>query len=616
MQALNELSQIQQIAAASLEKLRPPPRLTVAEWADQYRYLSPEASSEAGKWHNARAPHTVAPMAALSPHDPCQEVVLMWCSQSGKTEVINNFAGYVIDQDPGPALVIQPNQKPMGEAWSKDRLAPMLRDTPALTGKIADDKGRISGNTIFHKKFPGGHLTIGGANSPAGLASRPIRYLLGDEIDRWEVTKEGSALSLARKRTARFWNRKILLVSSPTYEGRGIEAEWQNTQQHQWQLPCLHCGEYQFPRLQHYSWDRDTAGKITRISYACGHCGAEHDEREQHQIKSAGRWEQINDGDPRRRGYWLNQWGSPLAEWRETVEEFLAAKNDPEKLQAVTNTVFAECWSGGGDGIDDNTLRQRREQYPAAAPNDVLVVTAGIDVQGDRIEFEAVGWGADEESWGIEHRVIHGDPAQPGVWDQLDAALRQEYQHESGGRIGIMAAAIDSGGHHTKMVYDFCRSRWAQRVYAIKGVGGESAPIVRPPVKQKQTTPGPPVRLFSVGVDQAKSAIYARLSIAEPGPHYCHFPVAYTDEWFSQLTAENVETKYRRGYAHRVWVKTRPRNEALDMRAYSLAALKILNPVWSQLSAPTAAAAPQRERSNPLLAGLGASRQQSGDPYL
>ncbi|MGB0875039.1 MAG: phage terminase large subunit family protein, partial [Synechococcus sp.] len=452
-----------------------------------------------------------------------------------------------------------------------------------LTGKVAPDKGRDSGNTMFHKKFPGGHLTIGGANSPAGLASRPIRYLLGDEIDRWEVTKEGSALNLARKRTARFWNRKILLVSSPTFENRGIEAEYQGTQQHQWQVPCLHCGEHQFPALKHFSWQKNDAGDPINIHYACEHCGADHPIEDQHRIKLGGRWVQINNGNPRRKGYHLNQWGSPLAEWQETIEEFLAAKNDPEKLQAVVNTAFAECWTGGGDGVDENALLQRREPYAAPVPADVLVLTAGVDTQDDRLEVEIVGWGDGEESWGIEHRVIHGDPAGPEIWAELDAVLSQEFEHESGARMGITSTCIDSGGHHTKMVYDYCRTRWARRIYAIKGVGGEGRPIVSAPKKQKGVTPGPPVKLFSLGVDQAKGLLYARLSITEPGPSYCHFPQHYSEEWFRQLTAEQVITKHRKGFAYREWVKTRPRNEALDLRVYALAALKILNPVWSRL---------------------------------
>ncbi|WP_366057924.1 phage terminase large subunit family protein, partial [Oceanicoccus sp.] len=168
-------------------------------------------------------------MDALSPHDPCRKVVAKFSAQSGKTEILNNFAGYIMAQNPGPTLVVQPNQRPMGEAFSKDRLAPMIRDTPAISAKVIEAKGKDKKNTIFHRTFPGGHLTIAGASSPAQLASRPIQFLLCDEIDRWVPTKEGDALNLAIKRTLTFWNRKILMVSTPTLDGRGIDAQYEDT---------------------------------------------------------------------------------------------------------------------------------------------------------------------------------------------------------------------------------------------------------------------------------------------------------------------------------------------------------------------------------------------------
>ncbi len=225
---------------------RPPPRLSVSEWAGRYRFLSPEASAEPGLWNNARARHLIEPMERLNPHSQTERVVLKFSSQSAKTEFLLNFIGYVIDLDPGPILAIQPNVTPMGEAFSKDRVKPMLRDSPTLAAKIGAAKGRTSAQTITHMVFPAGHLTIAGANSPAGLASRPIRYLLCDELDRWEITKEGDPLLLARKRLQTFRARrtaKELIVSSPTYDDIGICAEYARcTQQWEWHLSCQHCG--------------------------------------------------------------------------------------------------------------------------------------------------------------------------------------------------------------------------------------------------------------------------------------------------------------------------------------------------------------------------------------
>lgn len=287
---------LQQIRRATLTRWRPPPRRTVAEWAEASRYLSAEASAEPGRWRNSRAPHLVKIMECLSPLDPCEAVVGMLSSQIGKTECVLNFVGYIIDEDPGPILAIQPNVTPMGEAFSKDRIVPMLRDSPSLREKCGDPKARDSGQTITHKQFPGGHLTIAGANSPAGLASRPIRYFLGDEIDRWEVTKEGSALSLARKRllTYRAVGRsKELLVSSPTLAGFGIHAEYAACNE-QWELHlrCPDCGATQRPQLRHFLWP---SGEPGAVSYVCAACGVAHPASQEARIKARAEWVRVKE---------------------------------------------------------------------------------------------------------------------------------------------------------------------------------------------------------------------------------------------------------------------------------------------------------------------------------
>ena len=191
------------------KRLKPPPKLTISEWADEYRKLSPESSAEPGSWNTSRAEYQRGIMDALS--DPYIEtVVVMSSAQVGKTEILNNAVGYFISQDPSPMLVVQPTLD-MAQTWSKDRLAPMLRDTPILSGLVKDPRSRDSGNTTLHKVFPGGHVTACGANSPSSLASRPVRNVFCDEVDRYPVSAgtEGDPVSLAKKRSATFWNRKI-----------------------------------------------------------------------------------------------------------------------------------------------------------------------------------------------------------------------------------------------------------------------------------------------------------------------------------------------------------------------------------------------------------------------
>jgi phage terminase large subunit GpA-like protein len=506
-------------------------------------------------------------MDALSPQDPCQEVILKFSSQSGKTEVLNNFVGYIIDQDPGPILVINPNMKPMGEAWSKDRLGPMIRDCPVLTKKVSESKSRDSANTIMHKKFPGGHCTIGGANSPAGLAARPIRYLAFDEINRYEVTKEGDSILLATKRSQTFHNKKILKVSSPTFPDVGIDYEYNNSLQHEWKLKCLHCGEYQFPRFKHFIFE-DRNEPV----YVCEHCGVEHPISDEYRVKKTGQWFIVNEGNPIKKGYWFNQWASPFAKWQETIDEFLDAKLNPDKLQTVINTAFAEVWTHQGKTIDENDLFARREVYPEV-PEQVEIITAGIDVQDDRLELEVVGWGAGDESWNIDYKILIGDPSQPEVWSMLTNSLRTVYANDDGVEFAIASACIDSGGHYTQTVYDYCSRRPIPRLYAIKGVAGEGKPIVTPrqligyPAKKK---------VLTVGVDAAKSLLFSYLEQHEIGPGYCHFPIARDSRYFNQLTAEKVVTKLHKGFPRRDWIKTRVRNEALDCRVYALCAMKFL----------------------------------------
>ena len=586
---------LQQIRRATLTRWRPPPRRTVAEWAEASRYLSAEASAEPGRWRNSRAPHLVKIMECLSPLDPCEAVVGMLSSQIGKTECVLNFVGYIIDEDPGPILAIQPNVTPMGEAFSKDRIVPMLRDSPSLREKCGDPKARDSGQTITHKQFPGGHLTIAGANSPAGLASRPIRYFLGDEIDRWEVTKEGSALSLARKRllTYRAVGRsKELLVSSPTLAGFGIHAEYAACNE-QWELHlrCPDCGATQRPQLRHFLWP---SGEPDAVSYICAACGVAHPASQEARIKARAEWVRVKEcaaHDRRRVGFWANQWASPFASWADTVREFLDVGKDAGKLQAVVNTAFAEPWEDEAEKADGGALLARRESYSASAlPDDILLLSAGVDVQDDRLECEIVGWraaSADEppESWGVEYHVLPGDPAQPGVWAELDLLLSETWRTESRRELRVQMACVDSGGHHTQQVYAWCAKRTGRHIYAIKGGAGKRP--IWPGAGKKRNLRGVSGTVYTLGVDAAKDAIYSRLKIDRPGPGFSHWPVAdcYGPAYFAGLTCEQVRTRKVRGFDVREYFKpSGARNEPLDCRVYALAALCSRKINWQSLA--------------------------------
>ena len=385
--------------------LTPPPDLSVSEWADLYRRLSSESSAEPGRWRTDRAPYQRKIMDQIN-NPEVETIILMTSSQVGKTEIILNTIGYHIDYDPAPIMVMQPTVE-MANTFSKTRLAPMLRDTPALKGKVADPKSRNSGNTILEKSFPGGVVVMVGANAPAGLASRPIRILLADEVDRFPVSAgtEGDPLSLAEKRTTTFYNRKKIFVSTPTIKGVSrIEKAYESSSQEHWCLSCPSCGEYQPLKWGQIKFEYDKVkDKVESVDYVCKHCGAMHTEIEWKASK--GTWKADNPNS-KVKGFHLNELASPWKRWEEIVEDFIEAKkNGVETLQVWVNTSLGETWEEKGVGVESDDLLNRREEYGCEVPNEVAVLTAGVDVQDNRLEYEIVGWGPGNESWRSWSRI-------------------------------------------------------------------------------------------------------------------------------------------------------------------------------------------------------------------
>ncbi|WP_163538294.1 phage terminase large subunit family protein [Gracilibacillus sp. YIM 98692] len=555
--------------------LAPPPDLTVSEWADAYRKLSSESSAEPGQWRTDRAPYQRDILdAVLEPES--EKIVVMASAQVGKTELILNTVGYHIDFDPAPILLMQPTEA-LAKSFSKERLAPMIRDTPVLRKKVSDEKTRDGGNTTLQKTFAGGYIALVGANAPSGLASRPIRILLADEVDRFPVSAgtEGDPLSLAEKRTNNFYNRKKIMVSTPTIKGASrIESEYDSSTKEQWNLPCPSCNEYQPLKWAQIVFNKDNLDDVT---HACIHCGAMHNEYEWKGKK--GKWIATNDKGLYR-GFHLSEFVSPWRKWKEIVSDFLESKKKgKEALKVWTNTSLGETWEEDGDQIESDALHERLEKYNADVPNGVKILTAAVDTQDDRFEIEVVGWGEGKESWGIDYHVIYGNLNQPKIWNELDEYLSRTWTKEDGSHYGIACACVDSGGHYTQEVYHFTKPREVRRIYAIKGKGennGEYVPLISGYSRVKPSK----ALLITVGVSDGKAKVMSNLQVEEPGPNFCHFPRdrGYNQQYFDGLTAEKLETRYRQGVAYRVWKKTRERNEPLDLRVYNTAALEILNP--------------------------------------
>jgi phage terminase large subunit GpA-like protein len=590
-------------AALSLAAL--PPKLTVAEWAEEYRYLSSEASSKPGKWHSM--PWQLRPMEDIT--DPeVESITLMWASQvAGKTEVLNNAIGYFIDHDPCAVLILQPRVDD-AEGWSKERLAPMLRDTPKLRGLVRDAKSRDANNTILVKAFPGGFLAIVGTNAPAGLARRPIRVLLCDEVDRYPASagKEGDPISLAEMRTESYWDAVKIFTSTPTIKGASrIESLFNGGQKLEdgsltvgtdkqfFFVPCPKCGVFQTLKWSQVKWPKGPNDEdlTSEAYYLCenAECGKHWTDEERQAAIWRGEW-RATAPFRGKRGYHMNgiyvlfkpQKGFKTR-LHQMADKFLKSKAEgKEALKAWTNTFLAETWEEEGEQPEALPLMERCEGYGPVLPAGVLVLTAGADVHPNRVELTIYGWGAGEECWIIEATTIMGNLDREEIKTAVDQwLLEREWQHAGGSKLRVVRSFMDSG-NNTAAVYDFVKKRHVRGVYAVKGSATPGSPLVGKRCEWgKRKVTG-----FLIGTDTAKGIIYERLKIMAPGPRYVHFPLGFgvTEEFFLQLTAEKLTTEFRNGFPRRVWIQTRDRNEELDKFVYGLAAVKELNPNWGALA--------------------------------
>lgn len=557
--------------------LAPPPKLTVSEWADNYRKLSPESSAEPGQWRTDRAPYQREIMDAVN--DPEVETVVAMCSsQVGKTEIELNILGYYIAYNPSPIMILLPTVE-LAKSFSKKRIAPMLRDTPALSNKVSDSKSRDGDNTILEKGFPGGYVVLVGANSPTNLSSRPIKILLADEIDRFPASAgdEGDPLSLAEKRTKTFWNKKKIYVSTPTEKAVSrIEDEYETSSKEEWCLPCPMCGRY-----QPLKWSQI---RFNDITMECKYCKERFTELEWKEQE--GKWIANNPNITNKRGFHLNALASPWEKWSLIIDEFKVAKNNKEKLKTFVNTYLGESWEDQeGEMAKKDILLKRRERYECEIPEKVLVLTAGVDVQDNRLEIEVVGWGKGNVSWGICYSSFYGDPTSIEVWNELDLFLQKEFKYKDGLGIKIACCCVDSG-YLASEIYKFCKIREHRRIFAIKGKGGYGIPFISRPTRNNRFK----CALFTLGVDDGKSKLISRLKIDfEDQEGYCHFPIeqdkGYDEYYFEGITSERRITKYSKGKKKLEWVKKKSgaRNEALDLRNYATAAVEILNPVYEVL---------------------------------
>lgn len=579
--------------------LKPLPKTSVSQWADNYRMLSSGISAEPGKWKTSRAPYQKDIMNAFT-EPGIHRVAVKSSSQIGKSDMMNNVIGRFAHLDPCAIMMIQPTID-MAQDYSKTRIAPMIRDTKVLNNLFYDVKSRDANNTILSKVFPGGRLIMCGANSPAGLASRPIRILLADEVDRFpdSAGTEGDPVDLAAKRMTTFWNSCMGLFSTPTNEGTSrIDEEYLAGTQEEWQHKCPNCGEYHL--LRHidmtvdYKEIKTPSGKktviVNDVKWRCPHCGFSFSEKEMKQTPQkyiSRNADALKNGI---RSFFVNGFTSPWMTWSKIMREWLEAKGDPEREKVITNTVFGESYKQKGAFEDEQIFLRRRESYGAELPNGVLLLTAAIDTQDNRLEYEVVGWGKEEECWGIRKGIVLGAPNQARTWKEIDNILDKTYHFADGKGLKVVRTFIDSGGHYTSDVYNYCQKNFHKQRFAIKGRGGPGIPLIYKIAKANNAK----APLILLGVDDGKQQIMDRLSINSPGPLYFHFPQdegikelsnrGYDDLYFKGIISEHKKVYKRNGVLREVWETTKNvRNEPLDLRNYNLACMKSLKPDWVKL---------------------------------
>lgn len=575
----------------------PPPRLTLSQWADEHFRLSPESAAVAGRWTSL--PYQVGILDAIT--DPrVTHVSVMKSARVGYTKCINAAIGYHIHQAPCPILVVQPTQDD-AKGYSKEEIAPMLRDCPALAQIVFEDAEESAGaregsNTILHKRFPGGVLSMVGANSGAGFRRISRRVVIFDEVDGYPPSagSDGDPVKLGTKRAEFYHDRKIIAGSTPLIAGHSrIEELWEQGDQRRFYVPCPHCGHMDFLVFS----ERDGGGHWLQFDkddpvgahFVCSKSGCVIEHRHKREMVARGEWRAARPFTGHASFHvWAAYSYSPNATWAQIASEFLEAKaGGREQLKTFVNTVLGETWKEVGEAPDWQRLYLRREQYQiGSVPEGVLVLTAGVDVQKDRWVYEVVGWGAGKESWSIEAGVIPGDTSNEADWARLDDLLGRTY-HQGETAFAIRMLAVDSG-YNTQSVYNWGRRHERSRVMAIKGVANARTILTSPsPVdvtaNGKRLSKG--YKVWPVGVDLLKAEFYGWLRMDPPTvesgaaypPGFVHYP-EYGEDWFRQITAEHlVAARSRRGYVTQEWQLIPGReNHYLDCRIYARAAAAVL----------------------------------------
>jgi phage terminase large subunit GpA-like protein len=571
--------------------------LTGSEWADRHGVLPQGTGAETGAIKLYGYQRGILD-AMCDPVIPL--VTVLKAARVGYTRLLLLSTGYHLEQDPTSCIIAQPTIVD-AEDFGRSEIAPMMRDTPPL-GRLVRPQRRGEARDTLTDIFlsNGAVLRLRGAASDDAFRRYSARFQAADEIDAegWTpggTKSQGDKLKLLWTRGETYWNRKQIRGSSPLIEETSrITREFGRSDQRRYFVPCPHCDEMQFlewggPEVAHgIKWELDDQGGVKAVWYVCRHCGEPIDEGHKVEMDAAGVWRPTAQAKrPGHVGFhvWTGMSLQPNAAWSEIVQEWVEAQSDPATLvQPFVNLRLGRAYKlTYGQELKVERFTGRREAYPAEMPPGVLFLTAGCDVQSGegkdpRIEASIYGWGRGAESWLVGHFVLKGDPAQPAVWQALDALLKRSFIAIDGRRYPISAAAIDSGGHHTAETYEFAAARDRQtspRVWAIKGAseqkGRRRAVWPRKPSRGKGGT------VYLISGNAARDFVYRSLAVERPGPRFVHFPaqvpaesIDLDTEWFQQLTRERLMVR-RGGFTE--WSKPGEAHEAGVCLVYAYAAL-------------------------------------------
>jgi len=595
------------VAAAvrnALAMFQPPPDIKPSEWAEKNVRI-PTGNAIPGPFRIANAPYQREPMDMRVNLD-CYRVSLMWGAQVGKTLTALCLQGYAIDMRPQSQMMMQPSQGD-AQTWLETKFNPLVEASPGIAKRIAKPRGREGVNNQRMKSYPGGFLMMAWSGSPKTMRGRSAPLIVCDEVDGYARTPEGHPVSLLWQRSATFGDERFLFeISTPTIEGASyIHTAYLDGDQRKFHVACPHCQMHQVMRWENVTWigRRSTCladamqdanhedHQPHSAMYACVGCGGMWNDGER--IAAIRTAEMVGAGWKAAKpfkghaSYHLWEAYSTMRKLGDIVRDYLD-KIKTDDLQTFANVSLSEVYAEAGDKADPTGLQARAYEFPAQIPAGGLYLTAGIDMQQDRLEIEVVAWGEGEQSWSVDYRVLWGDPLLGDVWDDLDDILASGYMHESGRLLPISAACLDTGGTsgYTQRAYEYLKGKTGRKLFGIKGVGGWGRPIVEKPQRKQSGKNARKIDLFLVGTDEAKLIVMRRLAVDEPGVGYCNFPAERDAEWYKQITAEKLLTHYVKGQPVREWSKPdKARNEALDCRVYALAALKIMQPSFKRIAA-------------------------------